>query len=70
MGFTCTYKKDNYRYTIELSETEYQEIMDVRECIAHKKQELCKLLEMYERLEPSRVHRSPLNISIDNLLEL
>ena len=67
MSFTCKYTKHNYDYVIELSPSEYDEVMDMKKQISEKKRELAKLLEMYEKLEPSRVYRNPKQINLESV---
>lgn len=67
MSFTCKYTKDNYTHVIELSPSEYEEVTGVRKEISDKKKQLAALLNMYEKLEPSRVYAVPNQIDIDKL---
>lgn len=65
MSQSCKYTKGNYSYIIELSNSEYAEVLDKREEIAEKKRELADLLNMYEKLEPSRVYAVPKQLELD-----
>ena len=67
MSYTCKYSKNNYEYVIELTQEEYTEVMDLKIEISDKKKGLAKLLEMFERLEPSRVYRNPKQINLDGV---
>ena len=69
MNVSCKFSKDNYNYVIELSPSEYQEILDLRAEINDKKQQLADTLYMFEKLEPSRVHKIPKQIQLDDVLE-
>lgn len=68
MTFSCKYSRDSYDYVIELSQSEHEEVLELRGQIVGKKKELSDLINMYRKLEPSRVYRTPKQIPLDDLL--
>ena len=68
MGFTCSYSKENFDYVIELSPSEYEEIMEARQAIQDAKKHVSDLLEMYEKLCPTRVYATPKCINLADVL--
>ena len=68
MNISCKFSKDNYDYINELSLLEYQEVLDLKIEIKNKKNQLSQLLHMYEKLEPSRVHKIQKQILLDDIL--
>ena len=62
MSYKCRYRTKKFDCLIELSPSEYKELMDLKESISQKKKEFSDLLEMYEKLEPSRVYKTPREI--------
>ena len=69
MSYSCQYTRDNYRYIIELSTEEYEEVIQAKKKILDAEKALSDLIKMYEKLEPSRVNRAPLCIDIDSVLD-
>jgi len=70
MSYSCKYSRDDYDYVIELSESECKEILEIKAQLTEKKKELIDLLEMYRKLEPSRVYKTPKQIDLDAILNL
>jgi hypothetical protein len=67
MSYKCRYSTNEYQYVLELSQDEFDELMAKKNEIRDKKQEMHKLVTMYEELCPSRVYKTPRTIDIDRL---
>jgi len=67
MSYKCRYTTSQHNCIIELSQEEYEEIMEIREQIQKNKAQVSELLKLYEKLEPSRVYKTPKDINFTNL---